>query len=565
MTAAVVPLPRPATTPAWLDEHHAIVGSSGAGKTVTAKSGVEQLLAERRHLVVIDPTDAWYGLRSDVAGTGPGFDLPIFGGRHGDVAIGADDGDAIARIIIEQRVSAIVSLAHLHDDVLQRRFLQPFVHRLRAKPRGNFHLVVDEADELCPQTPPDDVSFKLMRDMIWIAKRGRLAGFVLTLITQRPADIAKAALSQVQTIVAHQLVDPRDQKAIDDYLRAKGDKEVRAEVMGSLASLERGERWIYSPRAGLLERGHTSPITTFDSSRTPAPGELQLEPRMLAELDVSAIAAALARPDEADAIPDDPEAAYAKGGAVGEALATRDRRIVELELEREELRRDLSHTEEFAASLVKRIGAAKFALSDPGEDEDEDEDEDADVADQDGVSAKGSGGGSSVSPAPEGEASTGGDVSSIRGRKALQALVARPTLTERQWAWVAGFSLKGGTWGTYKSALRAAELVEEQDGRWAATAAGRALIGDDLGDWPRLGRDVARLWGKKLPGVGRMVETLLKRWPHLVSRDGLAGDLGMAASGGTFGTYLSRLRSNGLIEERGKRLRLRPELMGEQG
>lgn len=35
----------------------------------------------------------------------------------------------------------------------------------------------------------------------------------------------------------------------------------------------------------------------------------------------------------------------------------------------------------------------------------------------------------------------------------------------------------------------------------------------------------------------------------------------MTASGGTFTTYLGRLRKHGMLEEHGKRLRLNPALM----
>ena len=103
--------------------------------------------------------------------------------------------------------------------------------------------------------------------------------------------------------------------------------------MGSLAGFGVGERWVYSPRLKILERGITPPLRTFDSSRTPAPGERLAAPRTLAQLDVSAIAAALAPsadpesqiagfPD--DTIPADPVAAVEKGWAIGGMLVDRD-------------------------------------------------------------------------------------------------------------------------------------------------------------------------------------------------------------------------------------------------
>lgn len=275
----------------YLDTHTAILGSTGAGKTVTAKKAVESLLDQQRHVAIIDPTGAWHGLRSNAAGDGPGYPIPIFGGAHGDVQILPEQGEVIGEIIAGG-ASGVVDLSGMESRD-QRRFALNFMRALRKKPRTFFHLIVDEADEFAPQTAPDDIGFELTEQMKWVAKRGRLSGFVMMAITQRPADISKAVLSQVQTVIAHQLIAPQDQKAIDDFLRANGDPQTRKAVMASLAGLQRGERWVYSPRLGLLERGITEMPVTFDSSRTPEPGALPQTPKMLAEIDLSAIRAAL--------------------------------------------------------------------------------------------------------------------------------------------------------------------------------------------------------------------------------------------------------------------------------
>jgi hypothetical protein len=56
-----------------------------------------------------------------------------------------------------------------------------------------------------------------------------------------------------------------------------------------------------------------------------------------------------------------------------------------------------------------------------------------------------------------------------------------------------------------------------------------------------------------------MIDTLLRNHAGL-RRDALAVEASMAPSGGTFGTYLSRLRTNGLIVEERGRVRLVEEL-----
>lgn len=77
----------------YLDRPTAIVGTTGAGKTFAAKGAVEELLAAGRRVVIIDPTGAWYGLRSGVNGDADGgFPILIFGGDHADIQIAPEAG-----------------------------------------------------------------------------------------------------------------------------------------------------------------------------------------------------------------------------------------------------------------------------------------------------------------------------------------------------------------------------------------------------------------------------------------------------------------------------------------
>lgn len=52
----------------YMDGASAFVGTTGSGKTYAAKGAVETMLAERRRVIIIDPTGAWYGLRSGADG-----------------------------------------------------------------------------------------------------------------------------------------------------------------------------------------------------------------------------------------------------------------------------------------------------------------------------------------------------------------------------------------------------------------------------------------------------------------------------------------------------------------
>ncbi|MER8387246.1 hypothetical protein [Mesorhizobium sp. M0968] len=136
-------------------------------------------------------------------------------------------------------------------------------------------------------------------------------------------------------------------------------------------------------------------------------------------------------------------------------------------------------------------------------------------------------------------------------RKPLALLVgAYPAgYTEAQWASLAGFKRTGGTWSTYKSRLRTKGAVEQRGDLWFATQVGVDAIGGDIPDMPRTPDERLAMWKSKIAAVGPMLDVLRNFYPNQISRDDLAQQIGMAAGGGSFGTYLSRLRSNGLLEE----------------
>jgi hypothetical protein len=58
-----------------------------------------------------------------------------------------------------------------------------------------------------------------------------------------------------------------------------------------------------------------------------------------------------------------------------------------------------------------------------------------------------------------------------------------------------------------------------------------------------------------------MAEALIDAWPGWIDRHALASAIGMTASGGSFGTYLSRLAGPGLIDRSAGGIRLSCDVM----
>ncbi len=271
----------------------AVLARKGAGKSYTAAVFNEELLDAGQVPVIIDPTGAHWGLKSSADGKSAGYPVVVFGGEHGDLPLEEGAGEATARAIVEQRFPAIIDLSLLRKGQV-RRFITPFLETLYRLNREPLMLIVDEADDICPQKPFGDEA-QMVGALEDVVKRGRKKGIGCTLITQRPADLAKQVLTQCEVMVAMRLVHPLDLKAVMEWVHVHADEKTAAEMLASLPSLPVGTAWFWSPGWGnIFECVKVRARKTFDSGATPKPGEKVVEPKKRAEIDIAALGAEIA-------------------------------------------------------------------------------------------------------------------------------------------------------------------------------------------------------------------------------------------------------------------------------
>ncbi|MER8827191.1 DUF853 family protein [Mesorhizobium sp. M0938] len=275
-----------------LDADIAILGKKGGGKTYTSKGIVERLLDMGRRVLVLDPLGVWAGLRTSADGEGPGYPVAIFGGPHADMPLDTAAAVAMADILARENVPAVIDLSELTKSA-QQGFLLKFLHELRRVNRDALTIVLEEADVFAPQNPQGDDSKQLHGEIDWIARRGRFRGFRLITITQRPARLSKDVLTQANTLIIHRLPAPQDRDAAKAWVDGNGDRDKSKEVFDTLAGLNVGEAWVLSQDPTMLERKRFPTIKTLDTSATPKAGEKRIEPKTLADVDVSAIREAL--------------------------------------------------------------------------------------------------------------------------------------------------------------------------------------------------------------------------------------------------------------------------------
>ena len=277
-----------------LHERIAIVGTSGSGKTYAAKGLVERLMDRGGRVCVVDPLGVWWGLRAEVDGSPSGYPVVVFGGRHADVALDASMGAALGRLVGTRSLACVVDLSDLDSGATRRSFMTAFAETLYEANTEPMHILLDEADLWAPQRAQPG-GHALLGRIEEIVRRGRVRGFVPWLITQRPAVLHKDVLSQADILVSMKLTSSQDRDAVGGWIEGQADRAEGRRILAGLPRLGRGEGYVWAPSDGVLARVAFPLIRTFDSSRTPQRDERVAAPRSLAEVDLSAIAAALAK------------------------------------------------------------------------------------------------------------------------------------------------------------------------------------------------------------------------------------------------------------------------------
>jgi hypothetical protein len=554
----------------------AVLAKRGAGKTYTAAVMTEQMVAAGHQVVVVDPVGVWWGLRSSATGEEAGLPVVILGGDHADVPLEESSGEVVADLVVDEGLSCVLDLSLLRKGA-QTRLMTAFAERLYHRNRRPLHLVVDEADAFAPQRPRRGGE-RLLGAIEDLVRRGRARGIGVTLITQRSAVLNKNVLTQIEVLVVLRTTGPQDRAAVDEWLKHQGEPDKRAELLAGLPSLPVGTAYVWSPGwLGLFARVAIRTRRTFDSSSTPDVGAgTGPAPTVLADVDLDALAERLAASIER-AKADDPAELRRRIGALERQL-----RVTKVEAA-EPVVVDRVEVPILDQPLVARLEAVLTLADDVRALRD-------DVAavltrwegqrdGRQGVPRAGSAGGGAGSlerPRPPqrldparrrqpGRAPVpGAEAPRLKAgaRRILDALARHHpmVLTRAQAATLAGLKVTGGTFTSYWSTLKTAGLIEELGGEVGITDAGLAAAGVEVPE-PMGTDEVLDMWrGALKRGAREMLDALVEVYPDTLSREKLAEVSGIAAGGGTFGSYLSSLRRNGLVEVDGRSVRASPTL-----
>jgi hypothetical protein len=263
----------------------AIFGKRGSGKTNGATVLVEELLTAHQPVVILDPVDAWWGLKASFNGKGPGFPVYVFGGAHGDLPLEASAGSLIADVVAKERLPLVLSMK-LWSVGERARFVTDFAKRLLQVNTAPVMMVLEEADAFIPQRPGKGEE-AMLGAMDRLVRWGRQSGVGCTIVTQRSAKVNKDVTTQAETLIAFRTTGPQDRDAIDAWIKYHAGDEQRDEVLSTLPTLPNGTAWVWSPEwLGVLQKVAVRRRSTFDSAATPKVGQKTTQPKKLAPVDL---------------------------------------------------------------------------------------------------------------------------------------------------------------------------------------------------------------------------------------------------------------------------------------
>lgn len=573
----------------------AVCGVSGSGKTYGAGKIVEAAVAHGHQVVILDVVGNWRGLRLAADGVSPGIAMPVLGGPAGDAPLSPRSGEMVARLVATRSTSLIVDLS---DFVLeeQAEFVRAFAATLlllKTRNPGPVMVVWEECHETIPQVSEGKLQARAVGAAVRLIKRGRNYGVGTLLITQRPAAVAKEALSQCDTLVAFALTESNDRAAIKRQATAiRGhDNTPTMADLGRLPELETGTAILWSPRwLRVFREVRVLPKWTFDFSRTP--DAIASARGALAPIDLEGLRAAL---DESGAVVDQDDvealrteierlrAQVAHGGEMGDVAASaraetdrmRDERDAALARARDAERLLVAATTmtDDVREAIDRFTVARLATAAPAMEPEMQRlatalptTGRASIAVQAREDARRGGkiGAAIVDhragvPRHHGDAETITSVEALGkcARAVLAAIATRHprAVSRRQAATLSGYSHASSNFANALGELRAARFL---DGMALAPGRLKEALRHRYQDQP----SICDLWYAKLrPREADVLREVVGAGERGLARDELARNVALSAQSSNYANILGTLNGNGLLRKEGGRIKAAEELL----
>lgn len=521
------------------------VGMRGSGKSNTLVRWAEVLYEAGIPWVAIDPKGDWGGIRSSADGTQPGLAVPVFGGLEQSFPLTETLGEAIADLLVDHNMSAVMDVSRL-SVAGRARFLTDFCKRLMDRHQLEPHVrcvILEEAHRYIPQQVNRDTA-RVKEAAAAILLEGRAFGLGCWAATQRPARLHKDVLEEVGTAVLHRIgaAASNDLRTIAGWVK---HEDLSDEIVPSLTRLASGEAWILAPSTlGIARRVKIDRRTTWDSGSTPLVGAGSRPSLTLADVDAAAIKEALAETIERVKA-DDPKELRRRIAQLerelAEARATVPEPLIE-EVEVPVLSTDvIAELQQVMKPTVDQLAAISQRLASAAEEH----------ARAPGWRPPAPAGPAERRPSPPRRRSgpePSGDAKLGKAERAILTVLAQHPhgRTRTQLTTLAGYTYSGGFRNALASLRTAGYIVGGNNDVMRATDDGISALGAAWEPLPT-GQALLDYWLGRLGKAERAVlARLVDVHPDRVPGPELAGRCGYEFSGG-FRNALARLRTLELI------------------
>ncbi len=545
----------------FANQANAILGIREAGKTYTAMKAAEQLLDSGIPIIVYDPVGVWRNLKIG-KGKHKGYPIVVAGGEGADIKLTTANAVQLVRAAMKENVSLVIDLysPELINKSTWIKVVQETVDLLmyENKTNGLRHIFLEEAAEFIPQRLQPQHS-RVYASLERLARMGRNARLGMTIINQRAEEVNKAILEICAFSLLHKQVGKNSLKSIQQWLDLLQLDNV-AGIIKSLPTLKAGECWAIG-HTDQPKRIQVAARNTYhpDPKKGADPGLQKLA------VDVTGFVNKMKNQLETEKSTTKPVSAEKKGD---DKLAEENRnlktKVQQLESEIKKYESSLTTATFFLKQLQidakkcldrmdeignVKIKTVKFSIP--------------------SSSKQGSSQNANFKGSPpivpinnhQGNGSISGGAE--RMLKAAAMFYPKP-ITKTRMAALARLSHTSGTFGTYLSALKRDGLIIQDGNSLAITPAGMERAGD-VEPLPTDPTQLIEMWCEIIgtsSGAARMLRALGNAYPADISKEDLGAEVGMVHSSGSFGTYLSTLRRNGLIQVNSGWIKASPELFG---
>lgn len=544
-----------------------VYGGKGMGKTNLGSVLVEECAAAGLRFSVVDPMGVWWGLRHSADGKGPGIEVLILGGIHGDIPIEPTGGAVVADLVVDEDANVIIDISRRPDGTMwsiadRVRFVRDYCKRLyqrQGEQRRPIKQLIDEAARFIPQVVRKDEGdvAACMGAIAVLVEEGRNVGVGVCLITQRSARLNKDVAELADCMIAFRTVGPNSRRAVLDWLGEHVEKDRLKDLDEKVRALPRGTALVVSP--GWLEYEGIVPMrkrTTFDSSATPKAGEERRASGPGAKPDLAKYQRRMAATIE-KAKAEDPRELRKRVVELERQLERRGPKTVEkiktvvekvevpvlTEAQVRRLETAAQRLETAATGAVQAIRELKIQVAPkPGSfgtvrpevvTEPRRTRTETEMA-------------RSAAPPRPVHASADSSAEIPKGERAVLRAVAHypEGCSRKQLTTLTGY--KRSSRDTYLQRLRERGLVELRGDRATAMPAGLALLGPDFEPLP-IGAALLEHWRRRLPeGERRVLDVLVAAYPAAVERAAIDEATGYRRS--SRDTYLQRLAARRLVE-----------------